>query len=63
MAKISFLTCPHENVQQFTEYCFDCGYNIWTTEKEYLKDLRKQAGATEIDKLEKKLGIKKNKNS
>jgi hypothetical protein len=21
--------CPHNNVQQFTECCLDCGKNIW----------------------------------
>ena len=44
----SYLTCPHINVQQFTEYCLDCGYNIWTTKKEYLADLKQ---------LERRLGI------
>lgn len=57
----SFLDCKHERVQQFTECCLDCGYNIWTTEKEYLQDLRRKAGKTvnrsEIRKLEKQLGI------
>jgi hypothetical protein len=57
--KRSFLTCPHKNIQQFTEVCLDCGYNIYTTEQEYLEDLRKKAGNEEIRKLEKKLKIKR----
>lgn len=59
--KLSFLDCPHNNVQQFSECCLDCGYNIWTSKKDYLRDLRKQAGTSkkepEIRALEKKLGI------
>jgi hypothetical protein len=59
--KQSFLTCKHKNVQQFTECCLDCGYNVYTTEKEYLADLRKQAGITEhteeIRALEQRLKI------
>jgi hypothetical protein len=27
--KIDPKTCPHNNVQQYTEYCFDCGMNIY----------------------------------
>ncbi len=68
MAKVSFLDCPHNNVQQFTECCLDCGYNIYTTEEEYLKDLKEKARekrrkdksgavANEIRELEKELGI------
>jgi len=38
----SFLDCPHNNVQQFTEYCLDCGYNIYTTKEEYYLDLQRQ---------------------
>jgi len=58
----SFLNCPHKNVQLFTEYCLDCGYNIYTTERQYLEDLRsqvkgKQKHIKEIRKLEKELGI------
>ena len=39
----SFLDCPHANVQQWTEICLDCGYNIYTSEEEYLSDLQNQA--------------------
>ena len=67
--KISFLDCPHNNVQDFTECCLDCGYNIWTTKDEYKKDLRKrleiQTGGhtykdSETKALEKALSIKEN---
>jgi hypothetical protein len=56
----SFIDCPHKNVQAFTECCLDCGYNIWTTEAEYLEELRLKTKSTsptveEIRKLEKKL--------
>jgi len=61
MPKKSFLDCPHDNVQQFTECCLDCGYNIYTTREEYLNDLKKQAIKKGVDPevrdLEKKLGI------
>ena len=64
MTRISFLTCPHKNVQQFTECCLDCGYNIWMTEKEYLKKLEEEAREKnvlnkKITNLEDKLGIKR----
>ena len=62
--KKSFLDCPHNNVQDFTECCMDCGYNVWTTKKEYLADLKRQAERDGVDdatrairKLEKRLGI------
>ena len=59
--KRSFLDCPHNNVQDFTECCLDCGYNIYTTDKEYLKDLKRKAKVSdhevEIRKLEKLLDI------
>jgi hypothetical protein len=62
MGRKSYLTCPHNRVQQFTDCCLDCGYNIWTTEKQYLEELRKEANesehTSEIQKLERKLGIK-----
>lgn len=32
-----FLACKHHNVQQFTEYCFDCGENRYTTVEEIMK--------------------------
>lgn len=57
--RISYLDCPHKNIQQFSECCLDCGYNIYTTEAEYLKDLKREAGdhTDEIRRLERKLGI------
>lgn len=64
MAKISFIDCPHDNVQDHTEFCLDCGYNIWTTELDYLKDLQRKTGrgkhTEEIRNLEKLLGVGKN---
>lgn len=30
--------------------CSDCGYNIYTTEKEYLEDLRRQTKTTKHTK-------------
>lgn len=39
---ISYLDCPHHNIQQFTECCLDCGYNIYTSKSEYLKDLKRK---------------------
>ena len=65
MAKISFLDCPHNNVQQFTEMCLDYGFNIYMTKKEYLKYLEQEAVRKGVDKtteairdLERKLDIK-----
>lgn len=48
--QLSFLDCPHNHVQQFTEWCFDCGYNIYTTKQDYLKDLQKKAERRQLDK-------------
>lgn len=64
MKRQSFLTCNHVNVQSFTDYCLDCGYNLWMTEEEYKKRLEeevKRAGLliSQIDILEKALGIEK----
>ncbi len=50
--------CPHKNVQQFTECCLDCGRNIYESDAEYLAYLRSQKAGSEIEKLEKELGIK-----
>lgn len=70
MTKISFLDCPHRNVQQFTECCLDCGHNIWMTEDEYLKHLKEEIKRSrelndpkikEIRRLEAQLGIVKAK--
>ena len=59
--RLSFLDCPHVNVDGDTCECSDCGYNVWTTNEEYLKDLRRKAktwpSLSEIRKLEKQLGI------
>jgi hypothetical protein len=41
--RVSFLDCPHKRVQDFTECCMDCGYNIYMTEAEYLAELRREA--------------------
>jgi hypothetical protein len=56
--------CPHNNVQQFTEYCLDCGRNVYETDGEYyryLKNLEKQqmrrSRSEEIERLEEWLGI------
>jgi len=59
MAYKSFLDCPHKNVQQFTEYCLDCGCNVYMTNEEYYAELRRRAKVNEaaIRKLERKLGI------
>lgn len=48
---LSFLDCPHRRVQDFTECCLDCGYNMYTTKEEYLKDLQQQLEAKGIDQL------------
>ena len=32
-----FLDCPHHNVQQFTEFCLDCGENIYQTASKIIK--------------------------
>lgn len=63
--RISYLTCPHRDVQQFTECCLNCGFNIYTTREEYLKYLKKEVESQKLDQttaeiieLERKLGIK-----
>lgn len=50
--------CPHNRVQQYTECCLDCGRNIYETDAEYLSYLRSLKGGSEIERLEKELGIK-----
>jgi hypothetical protein len=66
MSKISFLDCPHNNVQEYSECCLDCGYNIYTTNTEYLNSLNKELLRKGLDETtrairdaEKKLGITK----
>jgi hypothetical protein len=60
---ISFLDCPHKRVQEFTECCLDCGYNIYMTKQEYLKILQDEYTESLTDKqirfLEKSLGKQK----
>lgn len=65
MAKRSFLDCPHNNVQDFTECCLDCGYNVYMSKEEYLESLKEDARRAgkdpeteEIRKYERKLGIR-----
>jgi hypothetical protein len=59
--KVSYIDCPHRNVDGYTSECSDCGYNVWTTNEEYLKDLRRKAkkwpNLSEVRSLEKQLGI------
>ena len=67
----SFLNCPHNNVQEYTECCLDCGYNRYISKEEYLLDLQKQIEqrdrrvweedpvVKEIRKAEKTLGVGK----
>ncbi len=56
--------CPHKNVQEFTETCLDCGRNIYETDEEYYKYLKKRKAekdrnslSDKIEKLESELGI------
>ena len=59
--RLSYLDCPHNNVQEFSECCLDCGYNIYMTEKEYKErlqeEIRSTVGDPEIRAMEKLLGI------
>jgi hypothetical protein len=67
MSRKSFLTCPHKNIQQFTECCLDCGYNVYTTREQYLESLKYEVagkraakgkhGDKEARALERELGI------
>lgn len=57
--------CPHNNVQQWTEVCLDCGRNIYETDEEYLQYLKARVRqkqrkdlSSEIERLEETLGIK-----
>lgn len=57
--------CPHNNVQEFTECCLDCGRNVYETDEEYLRYLKGRRSAKmqrnrsdEIVRLERELGIK-----
>lgn len=60
----SYLTCDHDE-DGYTCCCCKCGYNVYTTEEEYLADIAEEAGVSKhdsdykIDKIEKKLGIKR----
>jgi len=36
------MACQHNNVQQYTEICLDCGVNIYETETERLARLRRE---------------------
>ena len=67
MAMKSFLTCPHRNVQQFTEICLDCGFNVYSSLAEVREILLEEARAkasvkqdadlrSEIGRLEQILG-------
>ncbi len=56
--------CPHNNVQQYTECCLDCGRNIYETDQEYYANLleRKRSQQRDglsdrIERLERELGV------
>lgn len=56
--------CPHNNVQQFTEYCIDCGRNVYESDAEYLQYLKQRKAekdrttrSDQIEQLERELGI------
>lgn len=60
--------CSHQNIQQFTEICLDCGRNIHETDEEFLIDLHrrlKQKGVkkSDLEHLEKHLGINPKKDN
>ncbi len=59
--------CPHNRVQEYTECCLDCGRNIYESDEDYVKHLRRQARKgkhdSEIEKLEHDLGIRHPGNS
>ena len=55
MSRQSFLDCPHKNVQQFTETCLDCGYNIYMKEEEYLAALEEEVRRHRKDKVIRKI--------
>lgn len=62
MARISFIDCAHHAVQQFTDYCLECGYNINMTNEQYLAELTREVREQDptiqkIRAMEKKLGI------
>lgn len=48
------MSCPHNNVQQFTEICLDCGVNIYETDAERKQRLRGEIAhlRSELDKRE-----------
>lgn len=55
--------CPHNRTQQFTEMCLDCGRNSYETDEQYLAWLRAEKARrsshnSEIERLERELGIK-----
>ena len=48
------MSCPHNNVQQFTEICLDCGVNIYETDSERKQRLRREISQLrgEVDRRE-----------
>ena len=48
-----YLACKHRNMQNYTEYCFDCGENIWTTEATIIKEEQEKAKIKEAEEFKK----------
>lgn len=62
------MPCPHHNVQQFTETCLDCGANIYETDVERTRRLKREIShmqgelaKKEADTLEEKRNELRNK--
>lgn len=39
------MACPHNNVQQYTEICLDCGVGIYESEAERVARLRREVSS------------------
>lgn len=55
--RIPFPICPHRNVQQFTECCLDCGYNLWTGAEDWEKDKQAAAHERDVERMRKSWNI------
>lgn len=45
------MACPHNNVQQYTEVCLDCGANIYETPSERVERLNRDIAALRNEQL------------
>lgn len=51
------MSCPHHNVQQYTEICLDCGANVYESPEERVERLRREVDGLRRTRLDAQLKV------